>query len=223
MAIRFGSASIDENGKVSGGIVGDQTGKEIRIQNFYSYPWDCYLECPNKKMAETAAQYMEQICLDDNFGYDQNERTSGYVSIINNGWKVKGAKGEFDCSSLVSSCYRLAGLDISVSNTTYTLKKILMEKGFALYTDAEHLKTDKYAKRGGIFLSEQHHVVMALDNGEYYKKKDYKTIIRENTDQPDKWISSINIIVDAAKAKGDLGVYELLQFIPTLIEKIGNH
>ena len=33
--IIIGSARHDENGKYSGGMVGDQTGKEVSTQNFY--------------------------------------------------------------------------------------------------------------------------------------------------------------------------------------------
>ncbi len=36
-------ASINENGAVSGGLTGDQTGREIGIVNWYSYPWDIAL------------------------------------------------------------------------------------------------------------------------------------------------------------------------------------
>ena len=36
-------ASINENGKITGGRSGDQTGREIRIGNYYSYNWDYVL------------------------------------------------------------------------------------------------------------------------------------------------------------------------------------
>lgn len=37
------NASINEKGTVTGGKTGDQTGKEIRIVNYYNYPWNCVL------------------------------------------------------------------------------------------------------------------------------------------------------------------------------------
>lgn len=42
---RIVAARINENGKVSGGKTGDQTGMEIMIQDyyFYQYEWDCVL------------------------------------------------------------------------------------------------------------------------------------------------------------------------------------
>ncbi|AEY64858.1 peptidoglycan-binding protein [Clostridium sp. BNL1100] len=36
-------ASINENGTVTGGQAGDQTGKEICIRSYYNKPWDCIL------------------------------------------------------------------------------------------------------------------------------------------------------------------------------------
>ena len=39
MAVKIGSARIDENGKAHGGAAGDQTGKEVSTQNWYSRNW----------------------------------------------------------------------------------------------------------------------------------------------------------------------------------------
>lgn len=166
MAIRIGHASIDENGKIIGGKVGDQSTKEICFRSWYSKPWNVYLECKDVALADKAANLMEQICCDNNFGYDQSERLSGYNSIVKNGNKIHGAKGEFDCSSLVSACYKFAGLDISVSNTTRSIRARFLATGkFEAHIDKSHLNSDKFAKRGGIYLKEGSHVVMALENG----------------------------------------------------------
>ena len=177
MAIKIGHASIDEKGKISGGKIGDQTGKEIFIRNWYSKPWNVYLECTDKKLADKAAKYMEQICKDDNYGYDQGQRLTGYNSIVANKGKVKGGKGEFDCSSLVASCYKLAGLNISPALTTRNMRSALLATGkFKAYTGAKYLKSNTYAKRGGIYLKEGSHVVMALEDS-----KKSETVKDENT------------------------------------------
>ena len=39
----LGQASIDENGRISGGRPGDQTGSEVNTRPYYNYPWTCYL------------------------------------------------------------------------------------------------------------------------------------------------------------------------------------
>lgn len=36
-------ASVNEKGTVTGGMPGDQTGKEICTRSYYNYPWDCVL------------------------------------------------------------------------------------------------------------------------------------------------------------------------------------
>lgn len=36
-------ASIDENGRIRGGMAGDQTGYETNTRSYYNYPWDFYL------------------------------------------------------------------------------------------------------------------------------------------------------------------------------------
>lgn len=184
--IKIGHASIDENGKISGGKTGDQTGKEIFIRNWYSKPWNVYLECTDKKLADKAADYMEQICRDDNYGYDQGQRLTGYNSIVANKGKVKGGKGEFDCSSLVASCYKLVGLNISPALTTRNMRAVLLATGkFKAYTGSKYIKSDAYAKRGAIYLKEGSHVVMALEDykkdepskgGEYYTVKSGDTL-----------------------------------------------
>lgn len=168
--VKIGHASIDERGKVSGGKVGDQTGKEICIRDWYKKPWNVMLICTDEEIADKAADYMEAICKDNSYGYDQSQRTTGYESIKKNG--VAKGKGEFDCSSLISSCYKLAGLNVNVNCTTRNLKAALLATGkFKAYTDSAHVNTSDYAKRGAIYLSEGHHVVMALGSGTKSEKK----------------------------------------------------
>ena len=178
MSIKIGHASIDEKGNISGGKAGDQTGKEICIRPWYNKPWNVYIECTDPVIADKAAKIMEQICADGNYGYDQGQRLTGYYSIVDNDNKVSGAKGEFDCSSLVSTCYRLAGLKVNISNTTMSIRKNFLAAAgdkFKVYTDPERITSDTYAKRGGIFLSEGHHIAMALENGKGIKTNPYPT------------------------------------------------
>ena len=164
MKVLIGHASINEKGGVSGGRTGDQTGKEICIREWYNKPWDVLLICTDKKLAKRAAAIMEKICKNDRYGYDWNNRATGYVSILKHG--IAKGKGSFDCSSLVSACYKLAGLDINPYCTTRTLRKALLATGkFKAYTMYKHTSTPVYARRGAIYLAEGKHVVMALNKG----------------------------------------------------------
>lgn len=40
---KIAQASINEKGTVTGGLTGDQTGREIATSSYYNYPWDCVL------------------------------------------------------------------------------------------------------------------------------------------------------------------------------------
>lgn len=46
-------ASINENGKTTGGQPGDQTGKEICIRSYYNYPWDVVIRYVGEDKAES--------------------------------------------------------------------------------------------------------------------------------------------------------------------------
>lgn len=178
MAILIGHAVMDELGKTVGATPGDQLqlkGKkteEICFSTWYAKNsvgrvWKYYLECTDHVLAEHAAHYMEQICADAAFGYSQNktQRWSGYRSITANGGVVEGAAGDFDCSTLVISCYILAGLNITPDGYTGSLHaKFLATGKFKSYSDSAHVGTDKLAKRGGIYLRDGH-VLLALADG----------------------------------------------------------
>lgn len=54
-------------------------------------------------------------------------------------------------------------------------------------------------------------------------KKDYIQILKENSSgQWEDWVKGIDTAVAAAKADGNLGALEIFQYLPLLIEKIGN-
>lgn len=165
MNAKIGHASIDENGNIAGGAVGDQTKKEICIRPWYNKPWNVVLKCTDTVLAKKAAAIMKKICADPNYGYDQSQRLTAYNAIKKNNWEITGAKGEADCSSLICLVYILAGIgDLLPSHTTRSLRKALLATGkFVEYTDISHINSDKYAQEGDVYLSEGHHVVMITD------------------------------------------------------------
>ena len=166
MSIKIGHASIDENGRISGGIAGDSTGKEVCIRQWYSKPWQYYLECTDDSIANTAATYMETICKNNNVGYNQAKRLTLYNQLKIHKDVSKLTPCECDCSSLVACCYIMAGLNISPACTTRNLRSALLTSGkFIVHSENNYLTSDIYAKRGGLFLKEGSHVVMALENG----------------------------------------------------------
>jgi len=168
MAVLIGHASIDENGRIAGGKVGDQTGREVCTRRWYSKPWNVMLICTDKAIAKKAAQLMRDACANNGIGYDQSQRTTAYTSALRNGRSFKAPTvGETDCSQLIASCYILAGLT-SISPHAYTgnLRSALLATGkFKAHTSSAYLNTDAYAEIGTVYLREGQHVVMALENG----------------------------------------------------------
>lgn len=64
---QLAEASIDENGNIYGGKVGDQTGKEIWTHSYYDYPWNCVLRYPEKIL--------------DKEGYVKGQKTIGVYNL----------------------------------------------------------------------------------------------------------------------------------------------
>lgn len=177
MAVTIGHAVMDENGGigVDGAIAGDQTGKEITTRKFYirTKGWHTVLHCKDSGMAEKAARYMRLICDNMRYGYSQPNRWTGYKSIesyIRAGNTVEAAiskgKGDFDCSSLVISCYIFAGLNHAPSGYTGSIVKSFMKTGkFIEYTDNAHTNSDAYARVGDVYVGDGH-TMMVLTNGD---------------------------------------------------------
>ena len=107
MAVKIGSARIDENGKAHGGKAGDQTGKEVSTQNWYlnSKGWRVY-RAKNPAVAEKIAQCMERACANSAIGYDQYQRNTLYKEAEKFGFDTAKVTTpvETDCSALVRVC-----------------------------------------------------------------------------------------------------------------------
>ena len=129
--IRLGSARIDENGDINGGKAGDQTGREVMIEDYYnhSYGW-AGLRPKSMIDAERIAYAMEAACANDDIGYDQYQRNTLYnvaSKVSFDPSRVK-TKCETDCSALVRVCCAYAGIMVNDFNTS-TEKAVLMKTG----------------------------------------------------------------------------------------------
>jgi len=171
--IKIGQASRDERGRYSGGIAGDQDGREVAIREWYSRPWNKVLRCKDVAKAEKIAVAMEKACKNDYIGYDQNQRTTLYSLCKANGWNIEDIKTpcETDCSALVAVCVNAAGVNISGDIYTGNEAKALLQTGeFELLSAPKYLMTDEYLKRGDILLYEFHHTAIALQDGRKAEK-----------------------------------------------------
>lgn len=171
--IKIGQASRDERGRYSGGLAGDQDGKEVAIREWYNRPWNKVLRCKDSKKAEKIAQTMEKACKNDFIGYDQNQRTTLYSLAKANEWKIEDIETpcETDCSALVAVCVNAAGIRVSGDIYTGNEANALLRTGeFELLTAPKYLLSDEYLKRGDILLYEFHHTAIALQDGKKAEK-----------------------------------------------------
>lgn len=123
MAIILGSARNDEQGKIVGGLAGDQKQissindlqGEVSMQSFYLHSKGWYIIRPkNIEYANKIAELMKIACNNSNIGYNQSDR----YGIIKYGIKTK-VKTNCDCSSLVRECVKEAtGKDPGDFNTS---------------------------------------------------------------------------------------------------------
>lgn len=131
MSVVFGSARIDEHGKIKGGAAGDQTGKEVSTQAYYtsSKGW-IGLRAKDEKIATKLADAMRQACDNPHIGYDQNQRLGVITQLAKYGsLKAISVNTECDCSSLVRACViQAAGIDPG-NFTTATERSALLATG----------------------------------------------------------------------------------------------
>ena len=81
---RIVAARINEQGHVIGGTTGDQNGRELCLQSYYNFPWDCVL-----RYAEAAA-HVADINVGDKSGLI---RGLPGLSRGSKGWAVRSAQG----------------------------------------------------------------------------------------------------------------------------------
>ena len=171
MAIRIGHASIDENGKISGGTAGDQNGKEICIRNWYNGGWEYLARTRDKSVAEKIASVCEAGCANPHIGYDQNQRNTLHDAAKKVSYDLSKIEEscEADCSAFVAVCVLASGVkfpDTGNLPTTRTLKSVLTQTGeFDILTDSKYLTETAYLRRGDILCKSGSHTVMVLDSG----------------------------------------------------------
>lgn len=74
---QLAQASIDENGGIIGGKVGDQTGYEIATRSYYNYPWNCVLRYP--EAAKPTTKPTTKVL--DKKGYKKGQKTIGVLAF----------------------------------------------------------------------------------------------------------------------------------------------
>lgn len=169
MAVRIGSARINEKGTTTGGKAGDQTGGEVSIQNYYLHRKGWYVARPkDPTVAEKIAQAMEAACNNNHIGYCQAHRGSLRKIAVkyNHNLSKVNVDVEVDCSALVRVCCLYAGIQVGDFNTASELETLRKTGAFEILKDDKRCKESTYLKRGDILVTRtKGHTVVVLDNG----------------------------------------------------------
>lgn len=202
MAVKIGSARIDENKHATGGKAGDQTGIEVSSQNWYKHSkgWRVF-RAKNVSLGNLIADDMEYACLNPNIGYDQNQRGTLYTvakPLLFNCKKVT-KKCECDCSSLVRVCCAYAGIMLPNFRTSNEASVLLQSGYFYEMKGKQYTDTSDYLMRGDILVTKtQGHTVIVLNNGSKVGE-DLKGYILVTA-------SAVNVRVEPKKGTDILGV-----------------
>ena len=171
MAVKIGHASIDENGKIAGGVSGDQNGKELCTRAWYNGGWNAVLRPKSSDLAEKSAKACEAGCANSKIGYDQNQRNTLNTQAKAVCYDLSMISGacECDCSAFMHVCAIAGGANLSYGSNGYTTRTMVsafVKSGdYEKLTDGKYLTSDKYLQRGDVLVKEGSHTVMVLENG----------------------------------------------------------
>lgn len=169
MAVVIGSARIDERGRASGGKAGDQTGRELSIQNWYKHTkgW-VVLRATDAVKAQKIAQAMQAACANSNIGYDQSQNKTLWNHVAGKGYDPAKAtaKVETDCARLVRVCCAYAGIIAQDFYTGNMVARLMATGEFVKLTDAKHCDRSEYLAVGDILVTRtKGHTVVVLTDG----------------------------------------------------------
>lgn len=156
MKVLIGHAYCDENGAARGGKPGDQTGKELRISDWYlnKKGWRV-LRAKDPAIAEKLAYDMKAACDNPAIGYDQSDRSTLFVVASKVGYDCAKVTTpcETDCSALVRVCCWYAGVKVGGFNTESEAKTLLATGKFVELTGAEYTERPDKLCAGDILVT----------------------------------------------------------------------
>ena len=164
----------DENGRISGGKAGDQTGKEWCLRAWYNRPWSCVLRHPDATVRQYHADMAEAAAKNDLIGYDQGQRDTFGVQLKAAGddpAKIKVAC-EADCSKGVIDITKAIGRktgrkELQNIQATYTgnMRAAYKAAGYQVLTASKYLTSPDYLLPGDILLNDSHHTATNITKG----------------------------------------------------------
>ena len=168
------NSGSDENGGISGGKAGDQTGNEWKFRSWYERPWTCVLRYPDSKVALKIAELACEAASNDKIGYDQSQRMTYWAQLQKAGYRPSKITTacEADCSAGVIANTRAAGYLLNISKlkdlkASYTgdMRTGFKNAGFEVLTDSKYTSSTAYLLPGDILLNDSHHTATNLTLG----------------------------------------------------------
>ena len=168
----FAWASIGENGKAVGGIRGDQTGKEVKVGNYYNFGQNIVIRFRDIERGRMLGKIAKWLANSNIVGYNQNDRVSFYLECQKRRWNWKRIKadikkGKFppcnaDCSAFVAACINIVmGIKVVPCFTTGTMYHNCIEKNGSLFKSYLISKMDSIGwRKGDMPLKAYKHVII---------------------------------------------------------------
>lgn len=202
MAVKIGSARINEKGTVTGGKAGDQTGGEVSIQNWYLHNKGWVVMHPkDKAVAEKIAKCMEMACANDNIGYCQTHRDDLRKTSAKYNYSVDKVKVkvEVDCSALVRVCCLYAGINVGDFNTASEVSALKKTGKFDIVTDKSVCNGSDRLRRGDVLVTKtKGHTVVVLTNG---KNAENDSINKNEIEKGGAYMFEVNQVKKGSKGK----------------------
>lgn len=111
----FAWASIGENGRATGGKAGDQTGREVKVGNYYWFSQNEVIRFKKGYYGRRAAKIAKWLANNNATGYNQSSRQTLFDLAEKCNWKfstlkqsLKTTKVNTDCSAFASTVINLA-------------------------------------------------------------------------------------------------------------------
>ena len=185
---KIGSARHDENGKISGGKAGDQTGEEVSTQEWYQHKkgWVC-IRAKKEEQREKIAWDMEAACKNNNIGYDQGQNQTLYAAARQVGFDCSKVttKCETDCARLVRVCVLYAGIQARDFYTGDEVEKLQATGAFDILREPRYTEAPDYLKRGDILVTKtKGHTVVVLEDGPKAHHRTHTTL-RKGSEGPE--------------------------------------
>ena len=207
--VTIAHAVSSESGTTSG-KGGDQTGKEVRIQEWYASggKWDYVIRCKNEEDRAKIASNAEAGARNVNLGYSQSDRYSAYDIVKTSGFDyTKLTKpANTDCSQMATTNANYAGYPIPRDTYTGNMReRYKAVGGFKFYSSEKYTTGYKKLVPGDILLREGHHAATVINNIYWLKSTLKRTNSTGRTEDVKALQARLNELSDA-KLKVD-GVF----------------